>query len=128
MPFQALTWTNGDDLTSAKLAQMVENLATHDHRFAGGQGAPIARFAAGVDSITANGTSPTFLSIAYPAGRFDPAGPIPVPIVNPDSTAFVTSLKSWGVRNMTVNGFDAWVYRTVAGAIPITWTACQAPT
>lgn len=124
MPWSPVSWAAGSELTSAKLAQMVENLAVHDHRFAGGQGNPHPRFAGGVilnAAPIANTT--TFFTVTYPAGRFDPDGPIPRPFVNAETGS--TTVLSWGSRNETISGFEAWVHRTNTSVLDLTWFAIQ---
>ena len=42
MAYEEVTWAYQDEVTSAKLGQMVENTAEHDHRSDGSQGEPWA--------------------------------------------------------------------------------------
>ena len=127
MTFSAVTWAAGDEITSAKLAQMVANIAEHDHRFAGGRGTPIARVAVGVAAVTPTGTTITYQTVSYPLGVFDAAGPVPVPIVSPEANSANATVRSAGTRTHTANGFDVGLYRTNTAVTNVYWIAVQAP-
>lgn len=71
MAWSAVTWAYKDLVTSAKLAQMQENIRTHDHRSDGTQGDPSAIIAGptwGAAAVTAaaNPTTTTLANIVLP--------------------------------------------------------------
>lgn len=66
MAFSAVTWAFKDQITSAKLAQMQENIRAHDHRGDGTQGAPILRFNL-VGTSNASGLVTFNFGITYPS-------------------------------------------------------------
>jgi hypothetical protein len=64
MTFSAVAWAYKDLVTSAKLAQMVENTRAHDHRADGSQGAPTP--AATIANLGNQATATaTFLDLTY---------------------------------------------------------------
>lgn len=68
------SWAYKDVITSAKLAQMVENTRAHDHRNDGSQGSPLGRQ-----------TSPTWTSAAVAISTNTAMGSITIPTLARDS-------------------------------------------
>ena len=127
MPWSAVAWADQDELTSAKLAQMVENLRVHDHRFDGSRGAPVPRILTGSVAITPTANTTTWVPVTFPAGFFDPAGPVPVGVANPESSVTGSTCKSWGVSSETHTGADVWIHRTNGTTTTIRYVIVQAP-
>lgn len=129
MVYSPVSWALGDPLTSAKLAQMVENFKVHDHRFDGSQGPPMPRWATGRVAITTTANSTTDVPIVFPAGRFvtGVGAPAIELLVSPcASSAGLAVCLSWGNRgDVTAAGGTGWVYRTNASAMSVDWLAVQ---
>jgi hypothetical protein len=131
VPFSAVAWSYGDVATSAKLAQMEENVRTHDHRTAdqGGQlglRASASGEATGVAASLA-ASSLTTAAISFPAGRF--ANP-PRVYVTLKSGGQVRYRRVLG-RAATTSGFTLSVYSgaspVAAGGLTVGWVAVDAP-
>lgn len=73
MTYSAVAWAYKDLVTSAKLAQMVENTRAHDHRADGSQGAPtpnaLVTFGANIATVTS-----TFLNVPWTTEVVDTGG------------------------------------------------------
>lgn len=74
MAWSAVTWAYKDLVTSAKLAQMQENIRTHDHRADGTQGDPTGNIAgptygAAAATIAVFPTQTTMATITLPATK-----------------------------------------------------------
>lgn len=129
MAFSPVSWSYRDIFTSAKAAQMVENLRTHDH-YSSGQGANLGARAtatgiATVGPVAANGTADVV--VTFPAGRFSTP---PKAIATLESRA----LGRYANVKPGVTTASGTVIRVVAGpaaggmtlaATPIHWIAVE---
>lgn len=129
MSFSPVSWALGDPLTSAKLAQMVENTKKHDHRPDGSQGVPKPRWASGRVSVTTVANSTVDVPISFPAGRFQTGAGAPEIhlVIAPCTTlAGLAVTPEWGVRDATTAaGGTGFVYRTTSTPINVDWFAVQ---
>lgn len=126
-----VTWSYGDVATSAKLAQMVDDLRTHDHRTVD-QGANLGAraLASGIangvaPNVAANGTGSTAVNL--PVGRFANAPRIMVSILS----AHVQGRRAYVLTDPSTSSFTigvaAGVTGTGAGGVQVLWIAVDAP-
>lgn len=128
MPWSTVSWSFQATLVSSKLAQMVENLRVHDHRFDGTQGPAQPRWASGRATVTTVANGVTDVPITYPAGRFvSGVGAPPVELfVSPDvATGVGTNLLAWGASASDPTGGTGYLYRTTATSTGVDWFAVQ---
>ena len=124
MTFSPVEWRFRDPVTSAKLAQMVDNIRDHDHREDGSQGKayPALRVAAAtqVESRTASGENIT--AVTFPAGRFTKP---PRVVLSPSVVGGTYPPDGFSVRNVTATGFDAVLHRPNGTSSYFSWVAIE---
>lgn len=83
MVYSPVAWAFKDQITSAKLAQMVENTLVHDHRSDGTQGDPMGHLVPGAWT--------TGSPVAVAAGVAAACGSVTIPALKRDATLFVAT-------------------------------------
>ena len=133
MAFGAVSWQYRDVFTSAKAAQMEENVRTHDHRSTD-QGATMfpREVASGIERVAVAGSNWSAgtridTAITFPAGRFSSA-PEVIATFESDSVAQVAE-RTAVARQVTATGFTLSLYTGAgmmsSGGTDVVWIAVQ---
>lgn len=125
MPFSPVTWAYRDPVTSAKLAAMQENIATHDHREDGTQGAVIVgKAASGIVTEVRSAAGLLNTVVTFPAGRFSrpPRVGVGIGISSVNQMA-----DGWGIvpGSITKDGFTLWLDRRNTANSVLYWVAVE---